>query len=341
MPRFAAAQMTKIPLFLPASGAPLQPALPNGVARRVVFVVFPGFQLLDAAGPISAFEIASAFAGSAYRLELRAETPGLVRSSSGVALDARALGSVNDLHTVILAGGDGTRAAAKSVALRRWLLRCHAATARIASVCSGSYLLAAAGLLEQKPATTHWSRSHDFAERFPNVLLQADKIYIKADRIWTSAGITAGIDLALALIEEDLGSEIARHTARQLVVSHRRLGGQTQFSALLDMEPGAHTFRSLLEAVRGDLRHPWTVLTLSQHVGMSPRNFARRFLAETGTTPARAVERLRAEAARAELESGRPSVQDVALRTGFSDPERMRRAFHRLYGIAPRALHAR
>lgn len=310
------------------------------MCRRVAFVVFPEFQLLDAAGPLAAFEIASAFAGDAYCLDVRAERKGLVRSSSGASFLARALGTGRELHTVVLAGGNGTRAAASSHALCRWLVRLAARGVRIASVCSGSYVLAAAGLLDGKPATTHWSRTRDF-ERFPEVLLQPDRIYVRAGRIWSSAGISAGIDLALALIEEDMGESVARRTARQLVVYHRRPGGQTQFSSLLEMDRPGGPFAALLDAVRADLRARWTVHGLAHRVGMSPRNFARRFREETGTTPARAVERLRAEAARASLESGARSVTEVARETGFSDPERMRRAFHRLYGLAPRALGSR
>jgi transcriptional regulator GlxA family with amidase domain len=304
----------------------------------VVFVVFPEFQLLDAAGPISAFEIAGAFAGNAYRLEVRAERRGLVRSSSGAAFDARALGSTRGVHTVVVAGGNGTRDAASSPELQRWLCRLAKTRVRIASVCSGSFVLAAAGLLDGKAATTHWSRTRDFRERFPEVALEPDRIYVKAGRVWSSAGISAGIDLALAMIEEDLGEAIARRTAQQLVVYHRRPGGQTQFSALLELEHPSGQFGTLLDAVRSNLRAAWTVSALARQVGMSPRNFARKFRAATEATPARAVERLRTEAARALLDGGASSVQDVARQTGFADPERMRRAFHRLYGAAPRVL---
>jgi transcriptional regulator GlxA family with amidase domain len=311
------------------------------VPRAVACLIFPDFQLLDAAGPLAAFEIASAFAGGAYRLDVRAEREGLVRSSSGACWEARALGSGRGLDTVLLAGGNGTRAAATSLPLRRWLCRLAARGVRLASVCSGSYMLAAAGLLDGKPATTHWSRTRDFRERFPRVMLEEDRIHVKAGKIWSSAGISAGIDLALALIEEDLGEEVARRTARQLVVYHRRPGGQTQFSALLEMERTGSEFEFLLDAIRGNLRASWKVDALASRVGMSPRNFARRFRHEIGTTPARAVERLRAEAARARLESTSSSVEDVARDTGFGDPERMRRTFQRLYGIAPRGVRMR
>jgi transcriptional regulator GlxA family with amidase domain len=311
------------------------------MTRAVAFVIFPDFQLLDAAGPLAAFEIASAFAGGAYRLGVRAEREGLVRSSSGACWQARGLGSGRGLDTVLVAGGNGTRAAATSLPLRRWLCRLAARGVRLASVCSGSYLLAAAGLFDGKPATTHWSRTRDFRERFPRVMLEEDRIYVKAGRLWSSAGISAGIDLALAMIEEDLGEAVARRTARQLVVYHRRPGGQTQFSALLEMERTGSEFEPLLDAIRSNLRASWKVDALARRAGMSPRNFARRFPREAGTTPARAVERLRAEAARALLESGARSVQEVARETGFADPERMRRAFQRLYGVAPRGVRSR
>jgi transcriptional regulator GlxA family with amidase domain len=212
---------------------------------------------------------------------------------------------------------------------------------RVASVCSGTYILAAAGLLDGKVATTHWSRSADFARRFPAVRLDADRIFVKAGKMWTSAGITAGIDLALALIGEDLGESIARRTAQQLVVYHRRPGGQSQFSALLDLGAAQGRFAPLLEFIRENLSQPLGVEALAARACMSPRHFARAFRAETGVTPAKVVERLRVDAARAAFESGGRSVKDVARFCGFADTERMRRAFHRMLGTSPSALKRR
>jgi transcriptional regulator GlxA family with amidase domain len=201
-------------------------------------------------------------------------------------------------------------------------------------------LLAAAGVLDGKTATTHWYRTREFRERFPQVTLDADRIFINDGQIWTSAGICAGIDLALALIACDLGDAVARRVAKQLVVYYRRPGGQSQFSALLDMSPSQGRFAALLGHVRSTLAERHGVADLAERVCMSPRHFARAFLAETGTTPAHAVERLRVETARAALESGTTSVQRVALSCGFGNSERMRRSFIRLLGVPPSALKA-
>ena len=209
---------------------------------------------------------------------------------------------------------------------------------RIASVCSGAFLLAAAGLLDGRRATTHWSRSQQFARRFPNVRLEPDRIFVRDGAIWTSAGITAGIDLALAMIAEDLGEAIARRTAQQLVVYRRRPGGQSQFSALLEMERPDGRFGALLGWARERLAEPLCVERLAERAAMSPRNFARAFAAETGVTPARAVERLRVEAARERVEADGGPIDAIAGETGFGDPERMRRAFLRAFGQPPQAL---
>ena len=218
--------------------------------------------------------------------------------------------------------------------------RCAGTARRIASVCSGAYILAATGLLDGRPATTHWTRSADFARRFPKVRLDADRIFVKSGKFWSSAGITAGIDLALALIAEDVGESVARKVAQQLVVYYRRPGGQSQFSTLLELERADGRFAPLLDYVRSNLTARLSVDDLAAQACMSPRNFARAFQSETGTSPAKAVMRLRAETARARLESGGHSVQVVAASCGFGDPERMRRAFVSLFGRPPSALRS-
>jgi transcriptional regulator GlxA family with amidase domain len=311
------------------------------VPRTVEFLIFPDFQLLDAAGPIAAFEIAAAFSQSAYRLRVSASRAGLVKSSSGAALLAQGFGRAAAIDTLIVAGGDGTRAAARDTKTLRFVRRGAERSRRVASVCSGTYILAAAGLLDGRSATTHWSRTQDFARRFPQVHLEADRIFVQSGKIWTSAGISAGIDLALALIAEDLGEGIAQRVARQLVVYYRRPGGQSQFSALLELERADGRFAALLDRVRGDLKHRLRVEELAQWAGMSPRHFAREFQVETGVTPAKAVERLRSDTARAMLESGARSLSEVATACGFRDTERMRRTFLRLFGTAPSALKRR
>jgi transcriptional regulator GlxA family with amidase domain len=199
-------------------------------------------------------------------------------------------------------------------------------------------VLAAPGLLDGALATTHWSRTRDFQRRFPKVRLDADKIFVHTGKIWTSAGITAGIDLALALVARDLGEAVARRTAQELVVYYRRPGGQSQFSALLELEPADGRFAGLLEQVREDLRARHGVDELARRVGMSPRHFARVFRGEVGVTPARAVERLRAETAHAALSSGSGSIEEVARASGFGSAERMRRSFLRVFGKPPAAV---
>jgi len=308
------------------------------MTRRIAFLIFPDFQLLDATGPIAAFEIAGRYEPGAYELRVIAPTAGAVASTSGVTLQARGLGRADLIDTLIVAGGEGTRVAMSCPRTRRFVRACALASRRVASVCSGSYILAAAGLLDGKIATTHWSRSADFARKFPAVRLDADRIFVQAGKVWTSAGITAGIDLALAMIGEDLGERTARRTAQQLVVYHRRPGGQSQFSALLELAPTQGRFAPLLEYIRENLLQPLGVEVLAAQACMSPRHFARAFRAETGVTPAKVVERLRVEAARAALESGGRSVKDVARFCGFEDPERMRRAFQRMLGTSPAAL---
>jgi transcriptional regulator GlxA family with amidase domain len=307
------------------------------MTRRIAVLIFPDFQLLDAAGPISAFEIAGRYRPDTYRIEVLAEGAGPVASSSGVALAAQALDE-GPLDTLLIAGGMGVNAASERPRLVRWVQRAAGRARRVASICSGAYVLAAAGLLDGKRATTHWSRTDDFPRRFPQVRLEPDRIFIREGDVWTSAGITAGIDLALALIEDDLGASVARRTAQVLVVHHRRAGGQSQFSALLDAGGVHGRFAELMDWIRERLTEPLNVETLADRAAMSPRHFARAFRAETGLTPAKAVERLRLEAARLRIETSAEPIDRVAEAAGFGDPERMRRAFLRAFGQPPQAI---
>jgi transcriptional regulator GlxA family with amidase domain len=308
------------------------------MSRRIAFLIYPGFQLLDAAGPIAAFEIAARHAPGSYELRVIATEPGLIASSSGASMQARPLGNARTIDTLIIAGGDGSRAAMNCAKTRRFIRSSAGHARRTTSVCSGSYLLAAAGLLDGKRATTHWSRAADFARKFPQVHLEPDSIYVKDGALWTSAGISAGIDLALALIEADLGESIARRTAQQLVVYYRRPGGQSQFSALLDMERANGRFTALLDHVRSHLEKRHSVADLAERACMSPRHFSRAFQAETGMTPAKAIEQLRAETARGSIAGTGRSVQDIARTCGFGNAERMRRTFLRLFGAPPSAV---
>jgi len=306
--------------------------------RAIGFLIFPGFQLLDAAGPIAAFEIASQYGGGAYSLSVLAGTAGRVASSSGASMEAEAMDAAGDLDTLVVAGGTGTRDTALVAELAAVVRTAAASARRVASICSGAFILAEAGLLDGRRATTHWSRTAGFAQRYPQVKLEPDRIFIKDGSVWSSAGITAGIDLALALIAEDLGEDVARRTAQQLVVYHRRPGGQSQFSALLEMDRPEGRFGGLLGWMRERLHEPLNVERLADQAAMSPRNFARAFAAETGVTPARAVERLRVEAARERIEAGPEPIELIAEAAGFGEPERMRRAFLRAFGQPPQAL---
>ena len=301
-------------------------------------LVFPDFQLLDASGPISVFEIASRLAGATASIRLLAEVPGGVRSSSGVEMLARGLRSAGQLSTLIVAGGEGVIAASRSAKLLAFVRAAEKRGVRIASVCSGAYILAEAGLLDGRRATTHWRRTPHFLSTYPQVKLESDRIFVRDGGIWSSAGISAGIDLALAMVSEDFGEEVSRQTARQLVLYDRRSGGQSQFSSLLELKAPTGRFGPLLTWAREHLDAPLTVEHLAERAGMSSRHFTRAFVTETGTTPFKAVERLRIEVARQRVQSSSEAIERVAQSTGFRDPERMRRAFIRAFGQPPQSL---
>jgi transcriptional regulator GlxA family with amidase domain len=275
---------------------------------------------------------------SPYTIRVVAKEAGLIPSSSGVAIPAEAMREIGAIDTLVVAGGWGTREAIKDLDILAFVREQAVAARRVTSVCSGSMILAAAGVLDGRRCTSHWGRSRQFPRLFPRVKFEPDRIWVRDGKFWTSAGITAGIDLALALIAQDLGEDIARKTAQQLVVYHRRPGGQSQFSALLEMERPQGRFAGVLEWAREHLTDGLTVEQLADVAGMSPRNFARAFAAETGVTPAKAVERLRLDAARACLDAGGDSVDQIAHLTGFGDPDRMRRAFLRAFGQPPQAF---
>lgn len=299
--------------------------------------VFEGFQILDAAGPIAAFEIAARFAPEAYDVRVAARAAGMVRSSSGVRWPAESLGAQRDIDTLMVVGGHGTYLAMQDEKFVAAIKRAPQRAQRVSSVCSGAFLLAQAGLLAGKRATTHWRRARQFQKLFPDVRLDADCIHVRDGQIWTSAGISAGIDLSLAMIGDDLGEDIATEVAREMVVYAKRPGGQAQHSALLDLDASGARFAHLNAWMRDHLGDDLSVERLAAEAAMSPRNFARAYVAETGVTPAKAVERLRVDAARAALQQG-AAIQEIAERTGFGDPERMRRAFIRLYGAPPAAM---
>ena len=314
-------------------------------------VVFPGFQMLDAVGPLEVFSSARRLLEhrgqpSPYAVTLLAHEAGPVRSSGGLAVvaDAAFADAPDPLDTLLVSGGDGVYEAAKDPALLRWLSARAGGVRRLGSVCTGSFLLAEAGLLDGREATTHWSRCAALARRYPEVRVQPDAIFVRSGDVWTSAGVTAGMDLALALVEADLGREVALEVARWLVVFLKRPGGQSQFSAQLAGQLAEQEGLRALQTFI--LEHPGaelSVAALARRAGMSPRNFARRFKAEIGTTPMQYVQQARVDAARRQLEQTRDGVEAIAAACGFGTAETLRRAFLRTLNITPteyRRLHA-
>jgi transcriptional regulator GlxA family with amidase domain len=303
--------------------------------KRIGLIVFPGFQILELA-VIAAFELANIYAGKpAYKVELLSEEGGMVRSSSGVSADTRRFGTAR-FDTLLMTGA--LTLAPTSEKMRRYLRAGLRNARRVASICTGAFGLADAGLLDGRRATTHWAFAQELQKRHPAVKVQPDRIFINDGPVWTSAGMTAGIDLVLALLEEDMGVEAARHIAKKLVVYHRRPGGQSQYSALLELEPRSDRIQQALVHARANLRDALSVEELAEVARLSPRQFSRAFKSETGQSPAQAVENLRVEAARALIDEGSLALGVVASETGFGDPERMRRAFLRTLGQPPQSV---
>jgi len=309
--------------------------------RAIGLYLFDDFQLLDACGPITSFEVAGRVAGAPYRLKLLSAAGGPVRSSAGVVLEtvaAQGEEGAAPLDTLMVVGGDGSRRAMRDEATLAYVRAAAGSVRRLCSVCSGALVLAGAGVLDGRRATTHWRRAAQLARQFPRVMVEPDRIHVRDGPVWTSAGITAGIDLALALIAEDLGEATARAAAQEMVVYYRRPGGQSQFSALAQLGGEAGPFAGLLDWIRAHLGERLTVEVLAAEAAMSPRNFSRAFAREMGMSPAKAVERLRLEVARERVENSPAPIEQIAGSLGFHDPERMRRAFLRAFGQPPQAL---
>lgn len=303
--------------------------------KRIGVVVFPGFQILDMVA-ISVFELANLEAGQPeYQVEVISEQGGMVRSSSGVEIATQAFGDPA-YDTVVVTGA--MQIEPSSAGLLAFLNDALAASRRTTSICTGAFVLAEAGILDGRHATTHWFHARDLQQRFPDTRIDEDRIFIVDGTVWTSAGMTACIDLCLALIESDLGVEVSRAIAKKLVVYHRRTGGQSQFSAMLELAPKSDRIQDALSYAKNHLREPLTVEQLADIAHLSPRQFSRAFRDETRQSPAKAIEALRVEAARAMLEAGRHSMEAVAAETGFIDTERMRRAFLRAFGQPPQAI---
>ncbi|MGJ8517577.1 GlxA family transcriptional regulator [Carnimonas bestiolae] len=304
--------------------------------KSIGFYIYPGHQALDLAGPFSAFEAASTIAGHPlYSLNVLSRDGGPVVGSGGMSVETSAI-SGKRLDTLVVAGGNIALMLERSAvqAVRSSAIRSR----RVASVCTGAFLLAEAGLLDGRRATTHWRRAREFQARYKAVKVETDRIFIADEHVWTSAGITAGIDLALALIEEDHGVDLAREVARELVIYHRRSGGQSQFSTMSHMAPESDRIRIALSFAQAHLPESLPVERLASEAALSVRQFERVFKQQTGETPAKAIERLRVEAARIRLQEGSESVAQIARAVGFNDPERMRRAFIHLYGLPPQSI---
>ena len=305
------------------------------MTRRIGVIVFPRFQLVDLA-LMAVFELANQGRRTPlYEIELLSERGGPVPSSAGVRVESKRFGRAA-FDTVVMAGG--TTLETPSPGLIAFLQSACLASRRTASICTGAFFLAEAGILEGRRATTHWFYSAELQQRYPRTRVEADRIYIADGPVWTSAGMTACIDLALAMVEEDLGVEVSRNIARKLVVYHRRSGGQSQFSALLDLEPKSDRIQAALAYARSHLRKRLSVAVLAEAANLGARQFSRAFRAETGQSPARAIEKLRVEAARAMMEEAHHPVGVVAREAGFGDPERMRRAFLRAFGQPPQTI---
>ena len=335
---------------MPSKSAKLRRPDLSGKAsvRRVAIVAFPGVTLLDISGPAQVFaelqEIERPTAS--YSLSYLSTSGGLVQTDVGMKIDTAPIGSVgpHQIDTLVIPGGPGIWELRHDASLMNWIVEALPKARRIASVCLGAFVLAWTGALDGRRAATHWRYCPRLADGFPSIRVEPNAIFVKDGRVWSSAGVSAGIDLALAMIEEDFGHTTALDIARRLVVFLKRPGGQSQFSTVLaaqasDVEGRFSALHAwIIENITGDLK----VETLAEKAGMSPRTFARAYASRTGMTPASSVEALRVETARLLLESSEiGGIVEVAQRAGFGDDERMRRAFIRHLGISPSEYRSR
>lgn len=302
---------------------------------QIGFVLAPGFQMMCTAA-MSVFEMANVCAGKKrYAVTVLSDTGGAVASSLGMRFETRAFGRAA-YDTLVIGGQLEPRAS--SAATLGYLRRKAAATRRVASICTAAFILGEAGLLDGRRVTTHWQFARALQARHPQARVEDDRIFVEDGGVWTSAGMSAGIDMALGMLDADYGPELARGVAQMLVVYHRRAGGQRQHSALLELDAKSDRVQDALDFARRNLKQPLTVEQLADAAHLSPRQFSRIFCAETGESPARAVEGLRVEAARLMLETTLHPVEVISRETGFHDPDRMRRAFLRRLGQPPSVL---
>ena len=303
--------------------------------HQVGFVIYPGVTPMTFAAA-TAFEIANWRIGSPfYEIAVVSEQGGAVATSFGPAILTSPLGR-RTFDTLIVAGG--TAAPPPMPGLAKYLRWAADRTGRIGSICTGAFVLAEALLLDRRRATTHWYHAEDLQRRYPEIKVDADRIFINDGPIWTSAGMSAGVDLALALVEIDLGAAVARSVAKLLVVYHRRAGGQSQYSTLLDLDAESDRIQTALTYAKKHLSERLSVDDLARVAFLSARQFSRIFTKETGQSPARAIERLRVESARLMMEAGRFPAEEIARKNGFGNRERMRRSFVRTVGQPPQAI---
>lgn len=303
--------------------------------HTIGLVVYPNFQSMNLA-VASVFEYANLLSGEkVYDFRLVSEGGGPVMTSQTFSVNTDRLRD-STYDTLIVAGDNNCTLPAAS--LLDYIRNSPSQSRRVAAVCTGAFVLAAAGLLDGKRATTHWFHAQSFRKQYPEVQLDEDRIFVVDGQIWTSAGMTAGVDLALAILEKDLGLEMAREVARKLVVYQRRGGGQSQFSALLELDAKSDRVQMALAHAKENLSSDLSVESLAEVANLSPRQFSRVFRAETGQSPAKAIERLRVEAARLMMETTRHPIEVIARESGFGDRERMRQAFLRAFGQPPQAI---
>lgn len=302
---------------------------------RVGLILPVGFHVMSYAA-LATLDTANFIAGEEfYAVSVLSEHGGPVPNSFGKATETEPLG-IRPFDTLLV--GAGLALTSPSPKLATFLRDAITDARRVASICIGTFTLAEAGILDGRRVTTHWAWSQELQRRFPKVRVEMDRIFIADGPVWTSAGMTASIDMALGLVELDMGGDIARATAKMMVVHHRRAGGQSQHSAMLELDAKSDRVQDALAFARKNLRKPLPVEQLAQAARLSPRQFTRVFRLETGQSPARAVENLRLEAARYMLEQGRLPIEEVARETGFGDRERMRRSFLRTYSQTPQAI---